>query len=123
MNLSYHLSENGDMIHAALGTGFRAPALAENLFAFDNPNLAPEASRGWEVGVPRSFNEKTIQFDATYFRNDFRNLIVWDPSAGLWGMLDNVGDARSSGVELTADWKLSDQTNLRAMYTFTNAMD
>ena len=123
MNLAYHLNESGDMIHAALGTGFRAPALAENLFAFGNPNLAPEESRGWEVGITRYLNEKMIVLDATYFRNDFRNLIVWDPSAGLWGMLNNVGHAQSSGVELTADWELSKQTKLRAMYTFTNAID
>lgn len=123
MNLAYHLSENGDLLHAALGTGFRAPALAENLFAFGNPDLAPEESRGWEVGLTRALRNNSLLVDATYFRNDFQNLIVWDPGAGLFGMLNNVGLARSCGVELTADWAISDQTSIRAMYTFTKAID
>ena len=45
----YYLDEKPAHLHASLGTGFRAPALAENLFAFGNPNLAPETSKGWEL--------------------------------------------------------------------------
>ena len=76
-----------------MGTGFRAPALAENLFAFGNPNLAPETSKGWELGYTTELNDGSMLLDATYFRNDFQNLIVWNPTLFV---LDNVGLAQSS---------------------------
>ena len=116
----YHLQDKPAHIHAALGTGFRAPALAENLFAFGNPDLAPETSKGWELGYTTQLHDGQILFDATYFRNDFENLIVWNPSLFV---LDNVGLAQSSGVELTLDWQLNDRTTVNANYTLTNTVN
>jgi vitamin B12 transporter len=48
------MPETGSRLHASIGTGFRAPSLAENLFAFGNPNLAPETSKGWDYGLEQS---------------------------------------------------------------------
>ncbi len=116
----YHLANKPAHIHAALGTGFRAPALAENLFAFGNPNLAPETSKGWELGVTTKLKEDTLLLDLTYFRNDFRNLIVWNPSLFV---LDNVGQAQAAGVEVTLAWQLNERTTLNANYTYTRSRD
>ncbi|MEC7565813.1 MAG: TonB-dependent receptor [Planctomycetota bacterium] len=115
----YYINQQ-DKLHAALGSGFRAPALAENLFAFGNPDLQPETSQGWEVGYTRKLVKDTVMIDATYFRNDFENLIVWNPGSL---MLDNVGLARSSGVELSLAWTFSEQTRLDANYTLTDSVD
>ena len=116
----YHLKDKPAHIHASLGTGFRAPALAENLFAFGNPNLAPEMSKGWELGYTTQLKEGSLLLDATYFRNDFKNLIVWNPSSST---LDNVGLALSSGVEVTLAWQLTDRTSMNANYTYTKTLN
>ena len=116
----YYLDEKPAHLHASLGTGFRAPALAENLFAFGNPNLAPETSKGWELGYTTELNDGSMMLDATYFRNDFQNLIVWNPTQFV---LDNIGLAQSSGVEVTLGWQLSKRTKLNANYTYTRTQN
>ena len=50
------------------------------------------------MGARQQLWGEAIYFDATYFRNDFRDLIVFDFNTFS---LENVGRARSSGVELT----------------------
>lgn len=110
-------------LHGTIGTGFRAPALAENLFAFGNPNLQPETSKGWDIGLRQQLFDADVVLDATYFRNDFTNLIVFDPRVPPFGQLENVGLARASGVEVTAAWNVSDGTTLAASYTLTDTIN
>jgi len=117
---NYQLDEIGTTFHGSLGTGFRAPALAENLFAFGNPDLRPEKSKGWDVGVSKSFLDGVVTLDATYFRNDIIDLIVFDFDTFA---LSNVGLVRTSGVELTGDLQLTPTTLLRGNYTHTDAIN
>jgi vitamin B12 transporter len=116
----YRLDEIGTAFHGSLGTGFRQPALAENLFAFGNPNLRPETSKGWDVGARQQLWGEALYFDATYFRNDFRDLIVFDFNTFS---LENVGRARSSGVELTLNSLLTQQLWMNAGYTFDDTLN
>lgn len=116
----YTVLETNTDFHGSIGTGFRAPALAENLFAFGNPNLRPEQSKGWDVGATQRFFEDQFSIDATYFRNDFEDLIVFDFNTFS---LENVGRARASGVELTGDWLVTEATTLYANYTYTDTKD
>jgi len=58
-----------------------------------------------------------VALDLTYFRNDFRDLIVFDfPTFTL----QNVGLAEASGVELTAYVQLTCDSSLTASYTYTD---
>ncbi len=119
-NSVYTVVPTNTDFHGSIGTGFRAPALAENLFAFGNPNLRPEQSKGWDVGATQRFNEDRMSIDATYFRNDFEDLIVFDFNSFT---LENVGRSRASGVEVTGDWKVTDDMTLFANYTLTDTKD
>ncbi|QDS95161.1 Vitamin B12 transporter BtuB precursor [Roseimaritima multifibrata] len=114
-------------LHGAIGTGFRAPALDELLGLVGNPLLNPEQSKGWEAGVQQRLLDQQITLDATYFRNDFNDLIQFefDPLAPgpFGGTLQNVKQALASGVELTSLWALTDETTLFANYTFTDTRD
>ena len=110
----------GGAAHGTIGTGFRAPSLAENLFQFGNPNLRPEFSKGWDVGWEQQLFAGRLVFDATYFRNDFRDLIVFD--FGTFS-LQNVGLARSHGVEVTAVWRPSPDWAVTASYTYDQTRD
>jgi vitamin B12 transporter len=119
-NTIYTVTQTNTDFHGSLGTGFRAPALAENLFAFGNPNLQPETSKGWDIGATQRLFDSQFSLDATYFRNDFTNLIFFDFNTFA---LANIGRARSSGVELTGNWQITDVTRLYANYTFTDTLD
>jgi vitamin B12 transporter len=88
--------------------------LAENLFQFGNPNLRPERSKGWDIGGRQQLWEGVVAVDATYYRNDFDDLIVFDFNTFS---LQNVGRARSSGVELTMLCYLTEQLWVDVNYT------
>ena len=108
-------------IHGAIGTGFRAPALAEVAagFGFD-PNLRPERSFGWEVGAEKRMFDDKVVVDATYFRNDLDNLIVF-PSPTFTAT--NIGSALTAGVEVSGQVELDPDTFLTASYTNTKTRD
>lgn len=111
--------ETGTQLHGSLGTGFRAPALAENLFPFGNPNLQPERSRGWEYGATQCLTEQ-LQVGVVYFRNDLENLILFDLNSFL---LENIGEAKTHGIEWTAAWQLSPTLLIDGSYTHTDTLD
>jgi vitamin B12 transporter len=116
----YLLTETNTAFHGSYGTGFRAPALAE-LYGFSgNPALKPEHSRGWDIGVEQALDgDRRFVVDATYFRNDFDNLIIAGPPPTFTNM--NISRALTTGVELTSTWQVFDDTYLNVTYTHTDA--
>lgn len=121
----YQVLETNTAFHGTIGTGFRAPSLAEYFGFGGNTGLRPEQSKGWDVGIEQAFDdERRFVVDATYFRNDFSNLINFAPAPGFpFGRNQNVDSALTSGVELTANLLVLDDTLLTATYTHTNAID
>jgi len=116
----YRIDETGTALHGTIGTGFRAPSLAENLFPFGNPNLLPERSKGWDVGATQQLVPDQLIVDVTYFRNDIQDLILFDLATFT---LENIGQARTHGVEVTGRWHWSDDTLVTANYTRTDTLD
>jgi vitamin B12 transporter len=116
----YRIDPVGTAFHGSLGTGFRQPALAENLFAFGNPNLRPEHSKGWDVGARQQIWGDALYVDATYFRNDFRDLIIFDFNTFS---LQNVGRSRSSGVELAVNSLITQRLTMKGSYTFDDTLN
>ncbi len=116
----YRLDETATSFHGTIGTGFRAPSLAENLFPFGNPNLRPERSRGWDVGATQSLLEGRVVVEATYFRNDITDLILFDLNTFT---LENIGQARTHGVEVIGRWSVTDDALITANYTRTDTLD
>lgn len=110
-----HVDSWGLSFHGGLGTGFRAPALAENLFQFGNPDLRPEHSKSWDVGVGWQAENQALAWDVTYFSATFDNLILFDFNSFA---LANVGSSRSDGVELTVNYRWRD-TSFGLLYTLT----
>ncbi len=114
-------------LKASYGTAFKAPTLSE-LFIdyrpgynfFGNPNLAPEESKGWDVGFEQPLFDRKLQFGATWFQNDIDNLIVTNSAGDSYA---NVGKAKTKGVESFAALEISPQFRIRADYTFTLAKD
>jgi vitamin B12 transporter len=121
----YLIKDTGTKLKASLGTGFKAPTL-EDLFEsfppsfFANPNLRPETSTGYDFGFEQSLLSEQLQFGATYFRNNFKNLI--DSSADFTTLV-NVGRAHSDGIESYISYRPIDAYNARLDYTYTEAFD
>jgi vitamin B12 transporter len=120
------IPETSSNIKGSIGTGFKAPTLAD-LFQnfpsfnfFGNPNLKPETSIGLDFGFEQTVLEKRIQFGATYFRNDIDNLIAVNETGTS---LQNIGRARTYGVESFAAYTPWEPLSLRADYTFLLAQN
>jgi vitamin B12 transporter len=113
-------------LRASYGTGFNSPSFLE-LYGVatgyaGNPDLKPERSRGGDAGVDWYLPGKAGTLSATWFTNDFRDLIVYDFSV-YPGTTENVNKARTSGVELEAKVRLFSGVELHASYTYLNADD
>ena len=112
---SYLLPELGGRFHGMVGTGFRAPSIAELFFPFGNSQLRPEKSKSWELGWEHTFGGGQLVVDASYFNNKFDNLIIFDVGTFALG---NVAQARTSGVELEARWQVTPVLQALAHYTY-----
>ncbi len=122
----YVVEATGTKLKASVGTGFKAPTLSEmfenfpSFGFFGNPNLKPETSFGWDAGFEQALANQTLQFGATYFHNNIRNLIDINAAGDSYA---NIGRARTDGVESFIAWQPLDALSLRADYTYTEAFD
>ena len=130
--LSYLLKATDTRFKASWGQGFRAPTFNELFFPafapcppFGNPNLKPEESNSWDAGVEQHLWERRVRLAATYFRNDFKNLIqstLTDP-VNFCFEARNIGKARTEGVEVEASIMPVDGLVLAVAYTYTDSED
>ena len=119
------IPETGSKLRGAWGEGFRAPSINDLFFpGFGNPTLQPENSVSWEVGADQRLWSNRLRVGATYFHNDFDNLIqiVNIPGTFLFQPV-NVGRARTQGVEVYIEGDLVDWLTLYANYTYTHTED
>jgi vitamin B12 transporter len=116
----YTVPDTETILRANVGTGFRAPSISQLYFppvgVNSNPNLRPEESFGWDVGFEQPLVKKTLRFGATFFHNDFDQLIDNFPPV-------NVSRARTLGVETFASWSPLTNVTLRTAYTWLDAED
>lgn len=125
--------ETGTKIRGSYGTGFRAPTINQLYFpGFGTPNLQPEKSQGFDLGVDQTLLNGRVFLSAAYFWTRYRNLIlsVFDPGVctapGSFGFCaQNAGEARARGVETSAKVKLIrdepwiKSLDLQMQYTYT----
>jgi vitamin B12 transporter len=106
-------------LHGSYGTGFRAPSLNELFFPFfGNPDLLPETSRGFDLGVEQGLFGDRATVDVTYFDNRFEDLIGFDFETFL---ANNIAEAETSGVEVLVDVAPSPLFDVTASYTYTDS--
>ena len=123
---AYLIAATGTKLKGSVGTGFKAPTLSQmfekfpSFGFFGNPDLRPETSLGYDFGFEQSLFEDKLQFGATYFRNDIKNLID-DNATGT--SYTNVGRAETDGAESYVSYQPIETLTLRADYTFTEAND
>ena len=90
-------------VRASAGTGFKEPTFFENYargFVRGNPDLDPERSRSWEVGVEHTMLGR-LALSLTYFDQEFQDLIefTFSPAPPDTTNYFNVAGATANGVE------------------------
>ena len=98
-------------IRSSYATGFRAPSNNDLFFICsggipcNNPDLEPEKSQSFDVGVDQTFFEKRVTVSGGYFWNRYRDRIAFEgrgsdclPGA-IFGCPINVESAKSQGWE------------------------
>jgi outer membrane cobalamin receptor len=107
-------------LHASYGTGIRPPGGSDLAFT-NNPALKPERIESYDVGIEQRFLNNKLSLDATYFHNNYRDLIV-----GLGGSLavlsqfytDNLAKANAEGVEASARFRPATWISVTGNYTW-----
>jgi vitamin B12 transporter len=114
---------SGLKVRASYGTSFKSPALYQTYDpVYGNPDLQPETSRGWEVGLDHQPKDSRYAAGVTYFDTRFEGLIqIVETEPWIWRM-DNTGEASSLGGEIYAQAKFELAT-LRMEYTNTQTRD
>jgi vitamin B12 transporter len=90
----------GTKVRGTVGRSFKAPTFFENFatgFVIGNPDLTPERSTGWEVGLDQHLIGNRIVMGATYFVQEFRDLIQY--TFAEVPNYRNVARAQASGME------------------------
>ena len=121
---AYMLKQSGTKFKGSYGTGFKAPSLFQLYSQYGDPSLKAEKSSGWDVGFEQSLTGLQMSIGATYFHNDFDQLIdgYTDPVTYAY-TYKNIAKAESEGVELTASYQPLDELMFHAAYTYTQTKD
>ncbi len=124
-SVAFMIKETATRLRGGAGTGFRTPTLNDLFFpGFSNPELRPETSFSWEVGLDQTFWGERIRLGFTYFYNRFDDLIRFVPiNTFPFVAAINVARARTEGVEATGEIDILRNLVGTVNYTFTDSED
>jgi vitamin B12 transporter len=121
------VAATGTRFHATYGTSFLPPSITQrygSAFTVAAPGIQPEESKGWDAGVEQTIIEKKLTADATFFRNDYNNLIAYKGAIfPALGSFVNIGKARTQGVETSLKATPCKQVTVTTAYTYIEATD
>ncbi|MDJ0655608.1 MAG: TonB-dependent receptor [Xanthomonadales bacterium] len=110
--------------HFSYGKGVTNPTFFEQYgftpgFFVGNPDLRPEESVGWDLGLEWRWDSDRYVTDVTVFSADLTDEIIpIFPS-----VVNAAGDSERRGVELSLRARLTSQLDLSASYTYTDSED
>jgi vitamin B12 transporter len=130
ISLAYSLSEL-TKLRGAIGTGQKNPTFTERFGFFPgqfigNPDLLPERSISYDLGLDHGFLNGALLVQVTLFQQyleDEINGFVFDPVTFLSTAQNKDGKSERSGVELGAQWTVNDRFELSASYTYTDSTE
>lgn len=126
---SYSLS-TGTRLRAAYGTGVKSPSYLE-LYGYNdgryigNPNLKPEKSKGWEVGLEQSFAGNRNVLSVTYFDSRLTDEIytTYPAPNHIATPANRTTKSKQHGLEFVISARPIDQLRLEANYTWLHARE
>ncbi|MEO0698818.1 MAG: TonB-dependent receptor, partial [Pseudomonadota bacterium] len=115
-------------LRAAFGTGVKNPTLNELFGFFDgqfvgNPDLQPEESTSWEVGIDQGLADGLAMLSITYFNAELDNEIFTDfpPPNFIATPGNRITQSTQQGLEVALSGDLGAGFSLNAAYTFLDA--
>lgn len=117
---SYLIKQTDTRLKGSYGTGFKAPSLYQLYSSYGSPDLKPDKSIGWDLGLEQGLPFLQTTLGATWFRNEYSQMIDFDMTTWKY---NNVAKAHSQGLELTAALQPVDDLTLKAAYTYTETKD
>ncbi|MCI0331112.1 MAG: TonB-dependent receptor [candidate division Zixibacteria bacterium] len=116
-------------IFGSWGKSFRLPTLdalfwKEDVFAVGNPNLLPERAESREGGYRITFPVLgRLHLEQTFFRNDLKNLIVWQRNFEGKFTPQNVSKSKIFGREEKITWQFPKILELEFNHTQTEPIN
>ena len=126
---SYALNER-TRLRGSVGTGRKAPTFTERFgffpdVFFGNPDLEPERSFAWDIGIEQTWLDERVRAQVSYFDQDLKDEIdgfVFDPASGLFTAENVPGTSERDGVEVALSASFG-QLELAGSYTYTNTTE
>jgi outer membrane cobalamin receptor len=123
--VAYRLRGGNDTttLRASAGAGIKEPDFNQSFgtssFALGNPELKPERSRTFDIGVEQRLFAGRARADVGYFHHDYRDQIAYqyDFVSGN-GTYINLGQTRGQGVEVALTASPLARLSLSAEYTY-----
>lgn len=115
-------------LFASTGRGVKNPTFTDRFGFFDtfigNPDLRPERSLGWEIGLRQAVPVAQLQISASYYQSKLQDEIdgfVFDPSSGAFTARNLIDDSQRQGAEIEFTWKATPQLSVRGNYAWLEA--
>lgn len=121
---AWQIPDTGTRLHASVGTGSANPSFVDMYYGFmasfvPNPDLKPERTLGWDVGVEQTFFNGQLTLDATLFGQEVEDLIKLSGR----DITNIAGISTRRGLELTGSLDFLNGFVASASYTYTDARD
>lgn len=109
------------------GLGIKEPSFVEsfspNFFFKGNPDLDPERSTSFEVGVEQESASGRLHLEVNAFYNRFKDQVAFEivDFNSFEGSFFNLGESQSWGLENIVEARLRQGLKLSGSYTYTNS--
>lgn len=129
LGASYLLPNTSTRFHASYGTGVQNPTLIEQFGFFSNfvgnPDLEPEQSKGWDIGVEQKFFDGRALIDVTYFKDELTDEIGTGPSGipFINTPVNRDGKSDRQGIEVATRFNITDRLTTSLNYTWLDASE
>jgi iron complex outermembrane receptor protein len=116
--IAYQLSKNTGL-KASATKGFRSPAVVDLfLFPVANENLEPENLWNYELAWNQTSGNGKLNVELTGFYINGKNMIQAVVITAPPPVKINTGEFRNKGIEVTADYRISENLGMLMNYTF-----
>jgi vitamin B12 transporter len=122
---AYLFTATNTKLRASYGTAFKAPDLFNTFStsptALGNPNLRPEKSQGFDIGIDQSLWEGKIGVSASFFHNYIHDVIAFVPTGLFTGSYANRNTGETYGIESELRAAPLKNWEIRGAFTWTES--
>ena len=122
---AYLFTTTNTKLRASYGTAFKAPDLFNTFStsptALGNPNLRPEKSQGFDIGIDQSLWEGKIGMSASFFHNYIHDVIAFVPTGLFTGSYANRNTGETYGIESELRAAPLKNWEIRGAFTWTES--